>query len=480
MFFLVSLHSSAQVQSFIRSYGIDGFNYGQRIEVLSDTTYMLMGNKSGMFAMNNIYMIHVDSVGNIIKDRVFGENDLYYAWDMTVQGDTLFIITGYVFSDFTEEYDVFVMWIDRELNLVHTSFYQAPGWDFGRAVSVGSAGQTYVLAETFSFGPKPGLLLLDFHPDGSLSKQLLIEHPSADIQSYAMILADDSLLFLAGSLSEVDSLQKGMVLKIDTAFNILDTLLLTKDSIDVHFTGIDRLLSGLFVLSSDIYERNNDVRNFVHVTFNTDMNITSENWGLTANNYCNCVRSSWFNNYSVMGCHNNLHGAGGSDFSFSLFDGGSYVKSSTIGGINNEEPLDAAFALDSTVVLIGTTQSFGDPIRSIMFAKTCRDYMYCVSDQQHITNVNPDVEINSSHSLLVYPNPVSEILYLLFNNQNIFANNLLQIYSIDGKLVYSEILPQGTILHSIDVSQLKDGIHILLFQSEDVILRTKFSKISTL
>ena len=73
------------------------------------------------------------------------------------------------------------------------------------------------------------------------------------------------------------------------------------------------------------------------------------------------------------------------------------------------------------------------------------------------------VSVNLNHSapsyISVYPNPASSNLYI----ENLFGTEVLQIYSMDGKLRQREIA-QG-FAHKMDVDNLEQGIYLLNIQS---------------
>ena len=67
---------------------------------------------------------------------------------------------------------------------------------------------------------------------------------------------------------------------------------------------------------------------------------------------------------------------------------------------------------------------------------------------------------NLDKGFKVYPNPVSGELFIQpsSNTEEAFT---LEMYSVKGELVKTECLEQGSTLHRIDVSSLRNGIYIL-------------------
>jgi len=80
--------------------------------------------------------------------------------------------------------------------------------------------------------------------------------------------------------------------------------------------------------------------------------------------------------------------------------------------------------------------------------------------------ISPTMGVNAEdpqNTLLMYPNPVTDILNIDFADL-LTGENSLQIYSSSGQLVYSESLPSGSENFRINVSFLKKGIYFVKFE----------------
>ncbi len=82
--------------------------------------------------------------------------------------------------------------------------------------------------------------------------------------------------------------------------------------------------------------------------------------------------------------------------------------------------------------------------------------------------INSDEKIKSTSAILVFPNPVNDVLQVKNLSE---TNGVLQIYRMDGSLYYS-ITTIGTELN-VDVSDWRSGLYILKFNSRAV----KFQKL---
>lgn len=82
--------------------------------------------------------------------------------------------------------------------------------------------------------------------------------------------------------------------------------------------------------------------------------------------------------------------------------------------------------------------------------------------------INPTMDVNAEdpqHMLLIYPNPVTDMLNIDFG-QSLSGENSLQIYAASGQLVYKGSLPASSTNFRIDVNFLKKGIYFVKFEDD--------------
>lgn len=465
VFVLFSISTYAQVESFIRTYGIDGFNYGLRLKVLQDTTYMLMGNKAGFEGTNNVYFIHVDSIGEIIKDKVFGGDDLLYAADMFANGDTLFTVTGYVMNDTTEEYDIFVLQVDEMLNELSLHSYSFLAWDFAKAVTVKQDGSILVAAESYSFSGDAAILLLNVTADGTVIWQQLWNSQGQDVPESIQLIGDTAF-YVTGYTVPDTGFQRGLILKFDSDGFLLDSLFFDKDSADISIQDITQTFNGNFAAVGrvDLFNEVPDMVNYIYAGLDANLAILFQEYSFQPNEYANAIAASWFSNTVAFAGYTSNFGSGASDFYYILKDELAYVISSTIGGLMKDEAFDCAFALDSSLVMIGNTQSYGTPIFSLMFTKTCKNYFYCLNDLEHFTIIS---DFSDEVNIHVFPNPSQDIITIVMDNSIPLSNDCsIQLFSLGGIEMNAMILEQDEKSCSVDVSDFPAGVYVLLISND--------------
>lgn len=82
----------------------------------------------------------------------------------------------------------------------------------------------------------------------------------------------------------------------------------------------------------------------------------------------------------------------------------------------------------------------------------------------------------SLKDIVVFPNPVSENVIVDVPNELSLQNAEINIYSIDGKMVYQQAIKSNNSQLEIPLDELKSGIYILELKAEDRNIRTKIIK----
>lgn len=149
------------------------------------------------------------------------------------------------------------------------------------------------------------------------------------------------------------------------------------------------------------------------------------------------------------------------------------------------------FMIPSTGVNVPTQVTLNIPLGTTPTANLTNGEYYDVEVQLWTagwgakldTNLSPKLTIatagslgvekkNSDNEVVIYPNPVSNVLHIKNPNGKVFQ--YLKITNILGKTVFSDANSEGR--NAIDVSNLSSGIYILSVQSADGIQNFKFQK----
>lgn len=429
---LLSLKGISQSEpSFIRTYGMpDGFHYGLRLSVLPDSTYILLGNKNGFHGTNNIYVLHINWQGMIIKDQVFGGQSLWNATDMKTLDDSIFWICGYTLNTITHDYDALLMKINKNLELLDWIIFGSNDWDFARALAVDNTQNVYVISSTYTNSIHQSIHITQFDENLNLKNEKYFHLNNTHIIPYAALMLYDSFLLICGTLIPDTGFHQGFILKFDQQLNLMDTLLLTDHQGNIQISDIDASNSKIFITGkwSSVFQQENK---FLYGIYDLNFQQLHFETSLSTNDWCNCIKYSPDISLTVFGGVSYVYGAGGGDFLFFIFDDQWFITSATIGKNLYEEVFDCDFALDSSVVLIGTTRSYGQNHSSIMFAKTCKTF-HCPQDHLHQTFIHSFDAAQCEP--IIFPNPAHNDLYIqTCDNQSIPFT--LKIYTPQGQLI---------------------------------------------
>lgn len=105
--------------------------------------------------------------------------------------------------------------------------------------------------------------------------------------------------------------------------------------------------------------------------------------------------------------------------------------------------------------------------------------VYSLSSLQHLTfsdttSVAVEKEIITDNGLIVYPNPVKDILYIDFSG-TVRMSGTISILSLEGKVLTTQII-EGDGVISVDISHLTHGVYFCHFLGSEVHKPVKFIK----
>ncbi|MFC2164380.1 DJ-1/PfpI family protein [Acidobacteriota bacterium] len=156
-----------------RTYGGERFEIGHSI-VPSHDGGCLIGATTGTYGQGNadIYQIRVDSEGNVIWSKSFGNKGRRgYGFDwgksMAAMNDGGSVLAGY--SDCNDIMDISVFKADDEGNVLWTkAFGNKPFYDYGNAVSVSDDGSIHIAGTTKSLDDNNDVYLAKLSSEGDM------------------------------------------------------------------------------------------------------------------------------------------------------------------------------------------------------------------------------------------------------------------------------------------------------------------------
>jgi hypothetical protein len=134
-----------------KTCGREGDDVASSIVMDESGDILVAGYMESEWAERDAYLIKMDSRGNILWQSVYGGYDYDGAEDIIPAGNGDFILVGYSDSFGEEEYDVWVLRIDGNGDLLWNRTFGGWNIDMGRAVAATADGGFIVVGDSSSF-----------------------------------------------------------------------------------------------------------------------------------------------------------------------------------------------------------------------------------------------------------------------------------------------------------------------------------------
>jgi len=118
----------------------------------SDHSFIIVGStRSFTNGESDLYLVKVDSSGNLIWHRSFGGPNADAGFSLTCSGDSVYFVVGYCGSSHQNN-DVWLLKVDAEGESLCSWFYGGDEDDEGMDIIPAKEGGYLILASTYSFG----------------------------------------------------------------------------------------------------------------------------------------------------------------------------------------------------------------------------------------------------------------------------------------------------------------------------------------
>lgn len=149
-----------------RTFGGMESDHGCDVQQTADGSYIVAGwTESFGVEGSKIYLIKIDSAGNTIWEQTYGKSDGDVALSIQQTADCGCIVTGWATSP-TDDYDVYLMKINRFGDTLWTKTFGGLNWDYCRTIQQSSDGGYVAAGMTRSFGvSSPDLFIIKTESD---------------------------------------------------------------------------------------------------------------------------------------------------------------------------------------------------------------------------------------------------------------------------------------------------------------------------
>lgn len=463
-FMIVSVKLNAQDSLYIRTYGLKGYNYGEKIIQTADSGFTILGNKSGFVGNTDVYLIKTDKYGGFVWDKAYGSDEVDWAEDFVKTKDNGYAIAGYItIPQNNDDYNILLMKTDSVGTLLWMKNYGGSNWDLAHSLVETPDSGFIVTGETYSYGNgNNDAFVLRTDKNGDSLWMKTYGGQNSD-NAYDISACNDGSFILTGSTR---SFGKGgydiYLLKIDTSGDTLWTRTYGDTLDDKAFAGIETSDNGIAVTGSTYNFNANGKDAYI---LKTDENgnqqwlrvyggsLEEEQYDIIEKPYGYLFTAGYTSSFGYVGTKEL--------YMINTDSYGWFMTGPTFGGSKEDVANSCINTLSGGLAIIGSTESMGLGLSNILLLNSDSMGNTNINAYIHITNIseNPVEEKN----LNIFPNPASDQLTIV-NDPNNKLDAIL-FYDILGNL-YKEIHPGNGSISNIDLTDLPDGIFLIIIRDE--------------
>lgn len=240
IFLVIFQWSSGQI-SFYKQFSNNGYDYGQGVVQLEDSSYVITGSSSSFLdAPSQMFLLKIDSMGNFIWSKSYGGNQIDWGRRVMYIENDGFLVAGYTNSAGEGAYD-FALWkTDENGNEQWFETYGTQSWDRVLDAALTRDSGVILVGETLNtYDGLSDILIVRTDKFGTELWREQIGGQGIDVAN-AIEQFNDSSFVVVGSVFVADSSRsKGYILKLVDDGNHIDadTLGLNGDYVlnDVEF-----------------------------------------------------------------------------------------------------------------------------------------------------------------------------------------------------------------------------------------------------
>jgi hypothetical protein len=441
----VSLLSYGQ-NSFFKLYSGSGYDRGEGIVQLEDSSYVVTGSSSSWSESSQAFLLKIDTAGNYLWSQSYGGPESEEGKRVLYNADLGFYIAGYSNSFGSGDFDAYLVKTDLNGNKLWEKTYGKPSnWErINDAIWTKDSTILMVGEVQATNGEASDILIIHADKNGDTLWTKTIGSIGED-RANSIISVQDSLFIIGGEIFIPDSnLVKGFILKMNTQGTIIWENTVSDLAGKYGVSDLSLELNKIYVIG--FREVNTEKFDEYAGIFDLDGNLINQ----YTNDNLDPIVSTYFSEVSFLTSQNKIVIAYGKinsgfkeqDYNIFVanFDGTGLYWLNQYHGIINEGIDEAGQLLvtnDGAYVLVGTNSSTG------LFANTSNggSHIYVMkvgaNNDFPITNnvstLNQLVEIESLGNTIqakISPNPFNEELTISLSSeipiQGIIYNALLE------------------------------------------------------
>ncbi len=215
VFLFASLFSFGQ-NCFYKLYSGNGFDKGEGIVQLEDSTYVITGSSSSWTESSQAFLLHLDTAGNYISSQHYGGAESEEGKRVLYNHDLGYYIAGFSNSFSGGDFDAYLTRVDLQGNQLWQKTYGTDNWERINDAVFAKDSSIIMVGESKSVnGQGSDIFMIRTDRNGEVIWSKTFGSIGDDVAN-SIIRVQDSLLFVAGNYFVADSnLTKGFVMRIN-------------------------------------------------------------------------------------------------------------------------------------------------------------------------------------------------------------------------------------------------------------------------
>lgn len=470
LFLFVAFSVNAQPGTFLKIFSGQSYEEGIKSFRLPNKTYRIVGN-TGTFgwSQKNIWLIALDSTGNFMWHKTYGEGGLDFAADAQMDSHGNIYIVGSSTSATSNSYQMLLVGVDTNGHAFTNTYFGGTNWDFGNAIQLLDDTTIMLVGETYSYtNGQSNAWIVKAHTNGQLIWMSSIGGNKKESFSAIKHLYNGDFVCSGYSDSYGNGSKDPMLYRCNSNGDSI-WLHTFKDTTDGEF--YDLLINSDTNIIAVGYQ-NDTSDNYQDLSLmNIDIN-GQLNWnriGLRHKENAN-IRSiiSEEDKYITAGM-SNKYSSGKDDIYGSLIAHDGWWNKSYIFG-SKENDFSNTIVRDTSngqihYLITGTTRSYGLNFSGALFVRMDSDFNADTIPSVLIPSSIYPINNYGKITLNIYPNPCIDRLNIILPKESINQISQLYVYNTIGKLIESITIEKGEEEYQINTKNWPKASYFIVLKT---------------